>query len=158
MRISAARPVLVSICVLLIGVCSAGLHAHESDSEALLAINRQMQEDLVLRQDPTTLLEHAHPDFRVIAPGGRVETREQAAAGAASIVATGMRISGEQVMVVDDTGVVIGRLDIDGEMQPVGKLPPMKFMAVFVRQDGEWKLLSRTLTPCLKVAIEHGVC
>lgn len=158
MRSSATHAVLVSICVLLIGVCSGNLYAHDPDVEALRKLNRQIMEDLILRQDASTLLAHAHPDYRVVAPGGRVETKEMVVEGAASVVATGLAISDEQVIVVDDTGVVIGKAMIDGEMQPVGKLPPMKFMAVFARQDGQWKAVSRALTPCMQVALERGVC
>jgi len=47
---------------------------------------------------------------------------------------------------------------IDGEMQPVGELPPMKSMAVFVRENDRWRLLARSPTLCLEVAIERGVC
>lgn len=158
MRIPAANPVFVSICVLLIGACSGSLRAHDPDAEALLKLNRQIMEDTILRQDPSTLLKHAHPDYRVVAPGGRVETKEETAAGAKSIVATGLEITQEQVHIADDTAVVIGKIDIDGVMKPVGELGPGKFMAVFVRQDGEWKILSRALTPCITIAIERGFC
>lgn len=158
MPIPAARPLLVAVCVLLAGMSSGSLHAHDADSEVLLKLNRQIMEDTILRQDPSTLLRHAHPDYRVVAPGGRVETKEETAAGVKSIVATGLEISQEQVHVAGDTGVVIGKIDIDGVMKPVGELGPGKFMAVFVRQDGEWKILSRALTPCIRMAIEHGFC
>lgn len=43
-------------------------------------------------------------------------------------------------------------------MQPVSALPPMKFPAALVRSEGRWRLLSRSLTPCLEIAIERGVC
>jgi ketosteroid isomerase-like protein len=158
MRIPAAHPLVVAACVLLAGVSSGNLRAHDPDAEALLKLNRQIMEDTILRQDPSSLLSHAHPDYRVVAPGGRVETREQTAAGVKSIVATGLEITQEQVHIAGDTGVVIGRMDIDGVMKPVGDLGPGKFMAVFVRQDGEWKILSRALTPCIQMAIEHGFC
>lgn len=144
-------------CVSAFGICS-DLRAHESDADALLRINREILEGMLLRQDPAALLEHTHPEFTVVAPGGRVESREQVVAGVQSVDAKGLEISGEQATIVGDTGLLVGRLDIDGEMQPVGKLGPMKFMAIFIRQDGEWKLLSRALTPCLEVAIERGVC
>lgn len=150
--------IFVAVCVLLLGICSGNLRAHDPDADELLKINRQIMEDMVLRQDPATLLKYAHPDYRVVAPGGRVETKEQTAAGATSLVATGLEISDEQVTIAGDTGVVIGKIDIDGIMKPVGKLGPMKSMVVFVRHDGEWKILSRALTPCIKMAIEHGFC
>jgi hypothetical protein len=158
MRIPAGTPVFVAVCVLLLGISSGNLRPHEPDADALLEINRQIMEDTILKQDPATLLKYAHPDYRVVAPGGRVETKEETAAGATSVVATGLEITQEQVMIVDNTGVVIGKVDIDGVMKPVGRLGPGKFMAVFVKQDGDWEILSRALTPCIKMAIEHGFC
>ncbi|GAA4857541.1 nuclear transport factor 2 family protein [Luteimonas vadosa] len=158
MRIHAAHPVVIAACMLLACLPAGSVGAHDPDADALLALNRQMMEDLVLRQDPSTLLAHAHPDYRIIAPGGRVETKEETKAGATSIVARGMDITQEQVHVVDDTAVVIGKIDIDGVMHPVGALRPAKFMSVFVRQDGTWKILSRALTPCIPMAIERGFC
>lgn len=153
------RTIILSIaCVLMIGVWSGNLQAHENESDALLKLNRQILEDLILRQDASTFLAHAHDDFVVVAPGGRIENRTQSAAGAKSFEAAGVTISDEQVTVVDDTAVLVGKLEIDGVMKPAGKLGPMKFMAVFVRQDGEWKLLSRALTPCFKMAIDRGFC
>lgn len=113
---------------------------------------------MILNNDPSSLLKHAHDGFLVIAPGGVVENLEKAAAGASSFSATGLSISDEQVTVVGNTAVVIGKLEVDGEMRPVGKLPPVKFMTVFVQQGAEWKLLARSLTPCFPLAIERGLC
>ncbi len=158
MRIHAAHSLALAACVLLAGMPGGHLQAHDPDAEALRKLNRQILEGLILRQDASTFLAHAHENFVVVAPGGRVEDKAQSAAGASSFDATGVTISGEQATVVDDTAVLVGKLEIDGVMRPVGKLGPMKFMAVFVRQDGEWKLLSRALTPCFEMAIERGFC
>lgn len=57
-----------------------------------------------------------------------------------------------------NTAVVSGRLDIDGTMHPVGKWRPLKFMSTWVKADGRWRLLSRSLTPCLDRLIEMGGC
>lgn len=130
----------------------------ESTTRELLEINREILEPMILENDPSGLLKHAHEKFLVIAPGGVVEDRDKAAAGAQSFSATDVSISDEQVTLVGDTAVLVGKLEIDGEMRPVGELPPMKFMAAFVHVDGEWKLLARALTPCFPMAIEHGLC
>ncbi|MCH9014716.1 MAG: hypothetical protein IH877_03380 [Gemmatimonadetes bacterium] len=43
-------------------------------------------------------------------------------------------------------------------MYPVGRLAPLKFMRVFVRSDGEWRLLSLSLTPCVDMLVRIGRC
>ena len=153
--------------VLLVG-CSTIPSAHltsaeppELTKETLLRLNREIWEPLILKNDPTLFLKHSHEDFLVIAPGGILENREQAAAGARVFSATDVSISDEQVQIVGTTAVVIGKLEIDGEVLPVGRPGPhgpMKFMAVFARQNSEWKLLARSLTPCHRMAIENGRC
>lgn len=150
--------------VVLIGCSAASSMQVTSDErpeaarENLLRLNREIWEPLILKNDPTLFLKHSHDDFLVIAPGGILENREQAAAGARSFSAAGVSISDERVQIVGTTAVVIGRLEIDGEVRPVGRPGPMKFMAVFVQQDAEWKLLARSLTPCHRLAIENGRC
>jgi hypothetical protein len=52
----------------------------------------------------------------------------------------------------------VGRLQVNGVMRPVGSLPPMKFMAVFVETEHGWMLLARSQTPCFEIAIERGFC
>lgn len=97
-------------------------------------------------------------EFLVIAPGGRVETKQQAIAGVGSLDVRGIEITEQQLLTRGDTAVLIGKLVADGTMRPLGKLPPMKFLTVFVEVDGEWRMLARSLTMCAPVAIEHGVC
>ena len=130
----------------------------DATKRTLLRINREIIESLTLKNDPSRLLQHAHENFLVVAPGGRVENLQQAAAGAASFNASAVSISDEQVTIVGTTAVVVGKLQMDGEMRPVGRLPATKFMAVFVKQGSEWKLLGRALTPCSQLAIDRGVC
>jgi len=70
----------------------------------------------------------------------------------------GFEINDEQVIFSGTTAVLVGKLVIDGEMQPVGRFGPMKFMAVFVESDGEWKLMARSNTLCIEMAIKRGFC
>lgn len=132
--------------------------ALESTRQELLRLNREIVEPMILDNNAGTFLAHAHEDFLVIAPGGVIENREQAADGARNFDATAVSLSDEQLRVVGDTAVLIGRLSIDGKVGPRGRPGPMRFMAVFVRQSGEWKLLARSLTPCAPLAVERGRC
>lgn len=130
----------------------------DDDAEMIKQLNREIIEALMLENDPAPLQKAALDQYLVIAPGGRVETKAQAVAGADALDVAGMEISNEQVIFQGDAAVIVGKLDIDGAMQPMGKLPPMKFMATLVKTDGEWRALSRSMTPCAPVAVERGVC
>ena len=134
-------------------------NAAPPDTSEVLELNREILRRMIEEQDPGRLQQAALDDYVVVAPGGRVETLDQAVAGAGSFSADAtIHVTDEQFVRHGETAVVVGKLVIDGEMQPVGTLPPMKFMAVFVRSEGRWRLLSRALTPCFEIAIERGVC
>lgn len=125
---------------------------------ALVELNRQIMNNQIILRDPSLFNEVALDQFLVVAPGGRIETKAQSAAGVTAFDARGIEVSDEQVTVSGNTAVLVGRLHIDGEMRPVGELPPMKFMAVFVKDQARWRLLARSLTPCFPIAIERGFC
>lgn len=130
----------------------------ESARHDVVHLNRQIFESMILQNDPALFLANSHEAFLVIAPGGIIENREAAAAGARNFNATAISLSGEQVRIVGGTAVVIGRLEIDGGVSPVGRPGPLRFMTVFVQHGSEWKLLARSLTPCAALAIERGRC
>lgn len=112
----------------------------------------------IIERDPTLFREVSLDQFLVVAPGGRVEDRTEAIGGVKSWDAGSIDVRDERVIFHGETAVLVGRLQIDGEMRPVGSLPPMKFMAVFVETAEGWRLMARSLTPCFEMAIEHGYC
>lgn len=141
--------------------CASGGPSQLSEAQRteLKELNREILERIVEDQDPSLLQEVAFDDFLVVAPGGRVETLSQVAAGVESFSSDATaEVSEQQVIWRDRVAVVIGKLVIDGEMQPVGELPPLKFMTVFLQEDGQWRLMARSLTACFEIAIERGVC
>lgn len=117
-----------------------------------------MLESMLLRGETTELEKYALDELLVVAPGGRIETKPQVIAGVGSLEVKAVEITDEKIVFHDDVAVLVGRLYADGGMQPLGKLPPMKFMATFVKTTDGWRLLSGALTPCAQIAIERGAC
>lgn len=124
----------------------------------VVELNRRLLQQQIVERDPDLFNRIALDQFVVVAPGGRIENKAQSAAGVSAFDARGIELSDEQVVFSPGVAVLVGRLAIDGVMRPVGALPPMKFMAVFVEDAGGWRLLSRSLTPCFPIAIENGFC
>lgn len=127
-----------------------------ADTAAVLEANRSIL-DAVMKSHPEGFRNLTHEKLRVLAPGGRLETREMAIKGLGTVVGD-LTFSGEEVIVVGDTAILSGKMEGDAEMQPFGKLPPMKYIATFVRTKDGWRMLSRAITPCAAVAIEKEVC
>lgn len=134
------------------------LRAEESNASAIIELNRAILEALIVKRDATVFENVALDQFVVVAPGGKVEDKAQAVAGVASFDVESISVTDEQVTFAGETAVLVGKLVIDGVMQPVGRLGPMKFMAVFVRSGEEWRLLARSLTICHEMAVAHGFC
>lgn len=147
------RLAIVVTCLLLPCEVSA-----QSDKHALKQLNRELFESVILRRDTTQWSAVALEELLVIPPGGVLENRAQAFAGVRAFDVRALAVVTDSVAIHDDTAVLVGRLTLDGEVRPVGRVGPLRFMTVFVRTDDGWKLLARSLTPCSERAVEAGRC
>lgn len=129
-----------------------------SDREILLRLNEKLARSQIVDQDPAFISRVALDSFRVLAPGGLIENKQQVIAGLPAWDVTDISLSDTEILFHGNVANVMGRLDIDGTMQPVGRWGPLKYMSTWVKDSGEWRLLSRSLTPCLDKLIEMGRC
>ena len=154
---------LVLITMHLVG-CAAAPHQEdiaidvEADRAELLRLNEELARSQIVTRDPSFLSKVAAKEFRVLAPGGLIENKAQVIAGLSAWDAIEVQLSNTEIVFHEPVATVMGRMDIDGEMRPVGRWGPLKYMSTWIREGGEWRLLSRSLTPCLKVLIEMGRC
>lgn len=132
--------------------------AQEARASEIIELNRRIMHQQIIERDPSLFREVSLDQFLVVAPGGRVEDRAEAIGGVKSWDAESIDVRDERVILHDETAVLVGRIQIEGKMRPLGSLPPMRFMAVFVETGEGWRLMARSLTPCIDMAIEHGYC
>ncbi|MEO1241999.1 MAG: nuclear transport factor 2 family protein [Pseudomonadota bacterium] len=104
---------------------------------------------MIVEPDKTLFDTVAVEDFRVLAPGGVLEGKEQAIRGLSTGDVAGIAFHG-------DIAVVTNRLDIVGPQGPTGCMVPSISRRVFPDEDGQWRLVSQSLTPCLLKAVEFG--
>lgn len=130
----------------------------QTDRETLLRLNAELAHSQIVDRDPAFISRVALENFRILAPGGLIENKEQVIAGLTGWDARDVTLSDTEVLFHGDIATVMGRIDSDGTMRPVGRWGPLKFMSTWVKEDGEWRLLSRALTPCLDKLIELGRC
>jgi hypothetical protein len=155
----------IVICTLLLSaVCFSNVYAQDSDigreadKKELLKLNEELARSQIVDRDSTFIMKVALEEFRILAPGGLFENKSQVIEGLAGWNATDVQLTGTEVVFYGDIALVMGRMDIDGEMRPVGRWGPLKYMSTWVREGTEWRLLSRSLTPCLEILIEVGRC
>lgn len=158
LRLGPALLFVLLVALTAVKVRVPDVQAQESPEADLLKLNRALLESTIVRRESGLFEEIALPQFLVIPPGGLVETKAEAIAGLGSFSAAGVSITEERAIIHDQTAVVIARVQIDGEVRPVGRLGPLRNMGVFVRTNGKWRLLARSVTPCMELAIARGRC
>ena len=131
--------------------------AVEASQARLLELHRSIFEAAILRDDRAPLRQAALDALLIVPPGGIVEDLPQALSGTSNFAVDAVSVSDERVLLQGDTAVVIARLVLDGTFDG-SVLPPMRTLTVFVRTDGDWRLLARSVTACSPRAIAAGRC
>ena len=133
------------------------------DRQALLDLNRELLESVFVRGETALLAAAALPNLVVVPPGGVVENREQVLNGVPK-VAGAEAVEIDDVVIVDHgtTAVVVARVRTRRD-KPVAGTPlegtgRIRMMNVFVREQGKWRLLARSITPCIERAVAAGRC
>lgn len=152
---------LLVACSVILSGCAAtdpDTRPTVDDRRLLLELNDRLARSQIVDRDSTFLSETALDELRVLAPGGLIEGKQQVIAGLSGWDAVDVTLSGTEITFFENIAIVTGRMDIDGTMHPVGRWGPLKYMSTWVKNDGHWRLLSRSLTPCLEKLIEMGRC
>lgn len=149
---------VIHVILLVAALHSRPASGQVSDRQALLQLNRQLLESVFLRQDTSLLAATAVPDLLVVPPGGIVENKRQLLAGARNTVMDSVRVDDEQVIGDSATAVVVARVTRLGPVPGDAGTGRMRIMNVYVRSQGRWRLLARSVTPCIERAVAAGRC
>jgi hypothetical protein len=164
MALSNFRPRLITFVLLvLIAVPASVGTVQDPNRQTLLDLNRQLLESVFVRGETTMLASAALPNLVVVPPGGVVENREQVLNGVPNV-------SGAEAVEIDDvvvadhgtTAVVVARVRTRRDRLVAGAPPAgtgrNRMMNVFVHEQGKWRLLARSITPCIERAVAAGRC
>ena len=111
----ARRYVLGVLGPLVLSLTATRGSAQDTDAD-LLRLSADIFRAQIVRGDTTLFSQIALDEFRVLAPGGLFEDKTQVISGVDSWDAVGIEISGEEVIRRGPVALVMGRIDIDGEM------------------------------------------
>jgi hypothetical protein len=158
------RPGLITVTLLvLIAVPARVATVQVPDRQALLDLNRQLLESVFVRGETAMLASAALPNLVVVPPGGVVENREQVLNGVPSVTRADA-VEVDDIVIADHgmTAVVVARVRTWRD-KPVAGAPPggtgrSRMMNVFVHEQGKWRLLARSITPCIERAVAAGRC
>ena len=132
--------------------------AQAPDREALLSLHRQLLESVFLRGDTAIVAAAALPNLVVVPPGGIVENRAQLLSGVRNTLTDSLVV--DDVMIVDHgtTAVVVARVRASPQGRPIVGTGRIRMMSVFVYDNRAWRLLARSVTPCIERAVSSGRC
>jgi hypothetical protein len=132
--------------------------AQTPSREALLALHRQLLESVFLRGDTTVVAVTALPNLVVVPPGGIVENRAQLLNGVQNTLSDSLLV--DEVMVADygTTAVVVARVTMARRDRQTVGTGRSRMMSVFVHDGQQWRLLARSVTPCIERAVSSGRC
>jgi hypothetical protein len=132
--------------------------AQVPDSSTLLRLNRQLLESVLLRRDTSLLASESLSQLVVVPPGGIVEERAQVLSGVGNVATDSLQIDDVRVVGHGTTAVVLSRVRLYRPNPDLGPSRPSRFMNVFVYDQQRWRLLARSITPCIDRAIAAGRC
>lgn len=118
-----------------------------ASEDELIALNKNIYLEYVLNHNTKPFAQAAKDDFVLITGIGTLETKQQVINGVENLKITSLEVISDDVLLFKTTAVVIGKLVMEGTVmgQPIPK--NIRFSSVFVKENGKWKLQSRTMTP-----------
>ena len=126
--------------------------SRQTDHDALIRLHKELIETAFLRGESSLLAATGLPNLIVVPPGGVVERRDQVIKGLPNVVAESVQI--DDVVVADHgaTAVVVARVTAKRTAGGVAGSGQSRMMSVFVRDQEQWRLLARSITPCVERA------
>lgn len=135
------------LCFLMIPVVTLAQTAYTIEELELVTLNEFLYTSYVLDHNTTPLAEIATADFKLIAGIGIIEDKAQAISGVKNLNISSLNIVVNEVLVKNDMGFVLGVLEMKGTIMGRSVPGKIRFSSVFIKEDDQWRLQLRTMTP-----------
>ena len=115
--------------------------------EFLVRLNRDLFERYVLHHDTELYAHTALDDYVLVASIGAIETREEVLATAGNLDIRALTVTNNEFRHHGTTAVLVGTLDMEGTILGHDVSGQRRYLSVFIEQDGQWRLMARSLSP-----------
>ena len=123
-----------------------GLYTYR-DKQALIELNERVLREYVVHNNTLPLEEIAPKNFFAVTPGG-IESRAHVIATVGNVDVDSMTVENNEVRIHGEMALLAGTLRPHGRLS--GRLmPTLTYLSVYIRQNGHWRLVARSLTPLL---------
>jgi len=120
----------------------------ESD---LIALNEAIYKEYVLNHDTNFFDRKVLDDFILVAAIGHAENKEQVIRGVSNLNIKTIEVTTESVICKGNSGIVVGLLKMEGTIMEKPIPGKIRYMSVFIRENEQWKLQARSMTPVRKM-------
>jgi hypothetical protein len=118
----------------------------EAAASGLAELTIRLHEDMLLRHAMTEFAEIASPEYMVMIPGGRLETKDEDIAGASNFDVESVAFSDVVTRTHGQSAVVTGVWSIVGQLGTQPMTGDYAFMLFYEWSHGDWVLVSESVT------------
>ncbi|MCP9199988.1 nuclear transport factor 2 family protein [Gramella sp. GC03-9] len=114
---------------------------------SLAELNDYLFTEMALNKNTEPLNKIATDDFVLIAAPGMIENKMQAIEGVDNLNISSVKVTIDKILEKENIGIVIGVLEMEGTIMNRPAPKRIRYSSVFIKEDGMWKLQTRTMTP-----------
>ncbi|TVR33799.1 MAG: nuclear transport factor 2 family protein [Balneolaceae bacterium] len=128
----------------------------ENLEEYLTGLYSELMKEYILHHNTDLYAKHTMEDYLLVVEIGIIEDRELVLTTVENLDFTSVTIENEEFLHHGDTVVLIGTKDMKGRIMGYTIDATMRYMSVFVQEEGRWKMLSGSFSPVVHPGVLYG--
>ena len=124
--------------------------------EYLTGLYAELMEAYILHHNTDLYAKHATEDYLLVVEIGLIEDRELVLTTVENLDFRSVIIENEEFLKIGDTVVLIGNKEMKGSIMGYTIDATMRYMSVFVQEEGQWKMLSGSFSPVVHPSVLYG--
>lgn len=128
----------------------------ENLEQYLTGLYSELMETYILHHKTDLYAKHTTEDYLLVVEIGLIEDRELVITTVENLDFTSVIIENEEFLHHGDTVVLIGQKEMNGNIMGYTIDAKMRYMAVFVQEEGRWKMLSGSFSPVVHPSVLYG--
>ena len=124
--------------------------------EYLTGLYAELMEEYILHHNTDLYAKHTTEDYLLVVEIGLIEDRELVLTTVENLDFRSVIIENEEFLHHGDTVVLIGNKEMKGSIMGYTIDATIRYMTVFVKEDGRWKMLSGSFSPVVHPSVLYG--
>ncbi|TLU66167.1 nuclear transport factor 2 family protein [Thalassotalea litorea] len=142
----------MKVWIVLIGLLTSSMAVASDDSKSLIQLHEEITRAYMLDGNVAPLDEATRQDYFLVAGIGLLETKEHVLQTADNLKVTQVSFHNDRIIINDDTAILTGTINPVGTIMGHPLPQQFRYLSVFIKEQGSWKLQARSITPVRKPA------